>query len=160
MNTSGYNENMFRIESSNTGLRLLMKTDYSEYCGNDEIKGGSGFVMQTHGKNEISAFEMKPAIYLSPGYDYRINLKSIVYNRETEDLGLCTSYVSLSIAPKAKTYFQHLCFLQCIGETILKQCQCYVLILAMYKDYFEKKAKEYKLPNGITTCMEDNSLNS
>lgn len=150
MNASDYNYDTFRIESPNTGLRLLMKTDYDEYCGNDELRGGAGFIMQVHGKQEESTFELKPLLRLSPGYDFRVSLKLVLYDRQTENLGLCARYVPLGIAPKAKIYVQQLCVAQCIGEVVLKNCN-----LAMYKDYFLKKAKEYNLRNVTASlaCM-------
>lgn len=156
MNISEYKkiEESFRVQSPQTGLRLIMKINYTEYFGHDEFKRGSGFLFQIQGKNKIASFRLSPASYISPGYNYRVVLKPIHITRQTENLGRCSNFVYLGMVPNATVYHQEFCILQCAAEVILKNCQCVLTLLVPYKDYFVRKAKEYGIKSELEFCTK------
>lgn len=136
MNISAYQNISFQVDTPNTGLRLLIRTNQDEYCGNDEIKRGAGISFKIHDKNVIHYTSHGDYFYLSPGYHNRIILRKVIHNRKTEHLKQCASHMKLYISPQSDRYIQDMCLVQCSLEIGLQKCKCLVPHFRMYKEYF------------------------
>lgn len=149
-----YNEENYKIQSPNTGLRLLINANLSEYCGHESTKRGAGFIFQIHDINKFSNFVTQPFYYLSPGYHTEVSIRRIMFTRETEHLGKCKNKFDLYLFPFLNGENSHdFCMGQCLGEIMLKHCKCYPYLFLPFKKTFEDNSYKYNLTkNDVKFC--------
>lgn len=116
------NRNITTAEG-NAGLKLLMNTNESEYCGLMGKWRGVGVLAMIHDRQQIfPSFFQTSHMYLQPGYIHNIVLAPTIFRRNTAGLDRCTNpiyrlgdyhYYSLSLC-------RGLCFL----TIVVKNCKC------------------------------------
>lgn len=163
MDLLDYDEKRFKIDTPNSGLKLLMNVMQEEYCGNMKIKEGAGFSFQIHDTNRNPTFLINKATRIAPGYSISVVVKRVIYRRLTEHLGLCKNFIDTPLYTNmyhshTKIYTLEICYMQCVTDFLLKLCNCYPPNLSYYHEMFVKKQRELNSSKSVTPCLGEDFI--
>lgn len=106
------------------GLKIMLNTNQSDYCGAYRKYSGAGFFLKVHDPGVLATFQLDSHISLKPGYKHSVVLEPTIWRKKTETLGRCSSFMDSPLYPGTKTYLKEDCFLQCYNRKVIDQCQC------------------------------------
>lgn len=116
LNTSVIEDRTLINTGATSGLQLLLYTGQDEYCDTTQKYQGAGFRMAVHEPITRPVFSYYPSYILLPGYVINVQMKPTVFQRFTENLGLCNSSIYFFQNQK---YFKSTCLEMCLYKRVI-----------------------------------------